>query len=450
MKTITWMLALAVAGTLLAAAPPGLITFNDDGAWCWYQDERVIVHDGKLIIGSVAAGVDDPMREGDIDATVYDLSTGATTRVELHDRLGSRSNSYDDHNVPAFLTRPDGRVLAVYSKHGPEPHFYYRITERANDPTKWSPVRKYEASPTTRLTYSNLLLLRNENGGRGRVYDFFRGLDDSFKPSFAFSDDAGESWETGNVVIDVPTEQRHRPYVKYATNGEDTIHLFYSEGHPHVYPNSVYHVFYRDGNLHRSDGTVIRSLKEGLRKPEEGTRIFAGSKTHRAWTSELHVDSNGHPVAGFSVKVDAADSPVGSGGLDHRYHYARWTGSEWTEHEIAYGGSRLYWWQDDYTGNMAIDPDHPETVFISTDADPVTGAPLKSRSDGARHFEIYKGVTADSGATWNWTAITKESRIDNIRPIVPAGTGDHSVVLWLRGTYTSYVNYDLDIVGLVN
>ena len=110
----------------------------------------MIVHDGKLIIGSVAAGVDDPQRAGDIEATVYDLANGLTTRVELHDRLAERNNAYDDHNVPAFVTRTDGRVLAVYSKHGPEPHFYYRITIAPDDPTQWTPVRRHTASLTTR------------------------------------------------------------------------------------------------------------------------------------------------------------------------------------------------------------------------------------------------------------------------------------------------------------
>jgi len=33
------------------------VIFNDDGGWCWFEDERVIVHAGKLVIGSVAAGV---------------------------------------------------------------------------------------------------------------------------------------------------------------------------------------------------------------------------------------------------------------------------------------------------------------------------------------------------------------------------------------------------------
>lgn len=440
---------LLAALPLTAQTPPGLITFNDDGGWCWYQDERALVIGDKLVIGSVASGVDAPAREGDVEATIYDFETGQTTIVELHDRLHEPGQGYDDHNTPAFLLREDGRVLAVYSRHGPDPHFHYRITAAPDAPANWGPTKQHVASPTTRLTYSNLHLLREENNGRGRIYNFFRGLDDTFKPSYAYSDDGGDTWTTGNVVIEVPTEQRNRPYVKYASNGRDTIHLFYTEAHPHVYPTSVYHVFYRNGMLHHSDGTPIRSLKEGLHRPEEGTLIYQGSEERKAWTSDFHLDAQGNPVAVFSVRVDPDKTPVGAGGLDHRYHYARWTGSEWQQHEIAYAGSRLYWWEDHYTGNIAIDPDNLETVYISTDVDPETGKPLRSRGDSGRHFEIYKGVTPDHGASWTWTAITANSRVDNIRPIVPSRDNGHTALLWLRGSYYTYVNYDLDIVGVI-
>ncbi len=35
-----------------------LIQFNDNGGWCWYQDERAVVDTktNKLIIGSEASG----------------------------------------------------------------------------------------------------------------------------------------------------------------------------------------------------------------------------------------------------------------------------------------------------------------------------------------------------------------------------------------------------------
>ena len=32
-----------------------LVRLNDNGAWSWFMDPRVIVHDGKLIAGSVRA-----------------------------------------------------------------------------------------------------------------------------------------------------------------------------------------------------------------------------------------------------------------------------------------------------------------------------------------------------------------------------------------------------------
>ncbi|MEK7409504.1 MAG: BNR-4 repeat-containing protein [Acidobacteriota bacterium] len=407
--------------TLLAVALAGVITFNDDGAWSWFEDERAIIHRGKLIVGSVASG-------GDIEVVTYDLATGKKTLSELHERL-----QYDDHNSPALVVRPDGRILAVYAKHGPENRFYYRVSTRPHDSTEWQPERAFTPSETSRITYSNLHFLRKE----GRLYNFYRGLDNSFKPSYAWSDDAGETWRSGSVYIQVPAEFRHRPYVKYASNGVDTVHIFYTEGHPRNYDNSTYHVFYRGGKLHRSDGTTIRSLAEGLKEPAEGTRIFKGDAANVAWVSDIHLDRRGRPYVAYSVQRDP-------GGQDHRYRYARWTGNEWQDHEIAYAGSRLYPGEDDYTGNITLDPDDPGTVYISTNVDPLTG-----KADGRRHWEIFKGATRDGGKTWRWTPVTKDSAVDNIRPIVPKAEGRHKVLLWLRGTYAAYTKYDLDVVGLI-
>ncbi len=253
---------------LLSAVEP--ILFNDDGAWCWFQDERAVIHRGWLVFASVAAGAHDPGRRADVEVLAYHLRLGRKVLSELHDRF-----QLDDHDAPALWVRPDGRWLAVYAKHGSENRFYYRLSMRPHDPTRWGPELSFVPGESSRLTYSNLCYLADEK----RLYNFFRGLDDSFKPSYAFSNDAGESWKTGRIIIQVPGKFRHRPYVKYASNGKDTIHFFYTEGHPRNYDNSAYHVYYRNGCLHRSDGTVIRRLEEGLREPAEGTRVFAETPT---------------------------------------------------------------------------------------------------------------------------------------------------------------------------
>jgi len=433
----------------LTSAATEIITFNDDGGWSWFEDERAIVDKSKVIIGSVAAGVRDQSRKGNIEVTTYDIATGGQVISRLHDRLLSPRGAYDDHNSPALLIRPDGRLLAVYSMHGAENKFYYRISISPHDSTRWQAEKTFTPSGSSRITYSNLHYLSKENNGKGRIYDFYRGFNDSFKPSYAYSDDLGETWIAGNVFIDVPATFRHRPYVKYVSNGIDTIHIFYTEGHPRDFDNSTYHVFYRDGKLHRSDGTVIRSLAEGLSDPTEGTRIFKGDPNNVAWVSDIYLDAAGRPYVAYSVQKDSAGLPPGRGGDDHRYRYARWTGKVWVDHEIAYAGSRLYAGEDDYTGNIALDTADPNTVYVSTNDDPVSGEPLISKADNQRHYEIFHGTTKDGGKSWSWTAVTGNSTVDNIRPIVPKWDDKHTALIWLRGKYVAYTNYDLTVVGKI-
>src|SRR5262249_9746499 len=106
-----------------------MVQLHDNGAWSWFLDPRVIVNDGKLIVGSVRAigsnqaNVTDP-RWGNVEISVYDLATAKVENVVLHPHL-----EQDDHDAPAFLLRKDGRYLAVYSKHTKERRMYYRLSE---------------------------------------------------------------------------------------------------------------------------------------------------------------------------------------------------------------------------------------------------------------------------------------------------------------------------------
>jgi len=47
------VLAMMPAGAQIRHGAP-LIEFNDDGGWCWFEDERAIVAGGKLILGTIA------------------------------------------------------------------------------------------------------------------------------------------------------------------------------------------------------------------------------------------------------------------------------------------------------------------------------------------------------------------------------------------------------------
>lgn len=416
------------------------IIISDDAGWCWFEGPRAVIDRDHLVLGTVAAGKYDTLRRGDIEISILDLKRGTLKVVELYDRLEA-----DDHDSPALLKRPDGRFLTVFARHGSENQFYYCISE-PNDPVLWGAVNFYAPSAATKLTYSNIFLLPAENN---RIYNFFRGLDNSFKPSYAYSDDLGETWSTGKVFIQVPAAEKHRPYVRYTSNQVNRIHFLYTEGHPRDYTNSLYHMYYEAGNLHASDGTLITRLAQGLNHPEAGTLIFQGQPDQVAWCNDIALDSNGQPFVAYSVQVGSAELPPGQGGEDLRYRYARWNGQKWHDYPLAFAGARLYAGEDDYAGLVALVPKQPNIVFISTSADPMTGTPLVSQADGRRHYEIFKGVTEDHGSSWHWSPITQNSVSDNLRPIVLPWKSNRLLVLWLRGEYRAYTDYAQEAVAMI-
>ena len=79
----------------------------------------------------------------------------------------------------------------------------------------------------------------------------------------------------------------------------------------------------------------------------------------------------------------------------------------------------------------------------------MTGKELISKRDGIRHRETYKGATKDEGKTWNWTPITKDSTVDNLRPIIPIWKEGRTILLWLRGSFSTFTDYNLDVVGVI-
>ena len=410
-----------------------IITFKNNGAWCWFQDERAILHNGVLLFGTVADshGHNGNELDGNIEITAYDIDAKQPIGTSiLHEHLEA-----DDHNVPALLLSPDNRVLAVYSKHGTDNKIRYRITQDSYEYLEWQAEKEFPRD--AKVTYSNLFLLENENSGKDRLYNFYRGED--WNPNYVISDDAGETWRDGGHLI----EFEGRPYVKYSSDSKSKIHFITTEHHPHNYFNSIYHAYMENGNLYTTDGTLIKSLADGPMAPELGTKIFVGDSLNVAWTIDMHLDKQGFPYIAYSVQESKNCSHI-------EYRYARWDGKKWQDNFLAFAGTCLYDAEMHYSGLVALDPNDPNTLYISTDHDPVKGTELISTADGKRHYEIFKGVTTSDGKTWSWTPMTHNSTVDNIRPIMPKSDGEHKVLLWLNGTYMDYKNFDVDIVGIVD
>lgn len=408
-----------------------VIVLKENGSWCWFQDERAIIYNNQLIFGSVADryGKHGEALDGNIEVTSYDLETNTNLGTfVLHERLEA-----DDHNVPAFLPLLDGRLLSVYSKHNTDSLIRYRISKRTHA-TEWDDEQTIKG--TGGVTYSNLHFLQSENNGKGRIYNFYRGADRS--PYYVFSDDQAKSWQAGNNLL---TFETRFPYLKYASDGKSKIHFITTESHPIFWGCSIFHGYIENEKAYTSDGKLIRDLKEGPIQPDEATQIFEGDEQNNAWTIDLHLDKNNNPYVVYSVRKNT----------DHiQYRYARWDGSSWNDHFLSFAGRALYEDEQHYSGLVALDPDNPDVIYISTDAHPVTETPLISTRDNVRHYEIYKGTTTDSGQTWEWVPLTQNSTQDNVRPIMPKGNNEFKAVLWLRGSIKSYVDYNFDVVGLIN
>lgn len=423
--------------------------FNDNGAWCWYQDERVLVDDvsNTLLIASVAcsAGVGGPARAGDVDVTTYHLDTGKSSRFVLHHNLLIE----DDHNTAALLIRPDGRYLAMYTRHNEDRFSFCRVSTRPHDATAWEPERTFDwtaahqtAGSKSKATYSNLHYLAAEK----RTYNFARAINDD--PSFLISADMGDTWTYGGKLLTEPKLGYVNGYTRYCSNGIDRIDFITTDHHPRDFNNNIYHGFIGGCKLHRSDGTVVdKNLFNNTGLPQqELTKIFTagsiwnGEPMTRAWTMDIHTDRSGNPVALISCRAN--DVPENTNFEDHRFFYARFDGSAWHVHQLAKAGARLWDFEQDYTGLGCLNPANTNELYISTPIDPRDGSALE-------FHEIFKGVTADGGATFAWTAITENSMMDNLRPTVPIWDGG-TAVLWFRGKMNTSQCYSTQIVGLIS
>ncbi len=456
------LVSLIISGAQVApSAPtplsdvPGAVTLKTNGGWCWYQGPRTIVtKNGQLVFTTIAGDSFGGYEAGDLWATAWDLNANQVSHFELHDQFHR-----DDHDVAGLLERPDGRILAIYGKHGGDQLQRSRITTRPADISAWSEEAQFDAGE--RYTYSNVFQLSQENN---RIYNFSRTR--GRNPNSSLSEDGGKTWRYGWRLLswektDYADDPRYtgidgsRPYLRYASDGADTIHFVTTDDHPRAYDNSIYHGFYCNGKLHDSGGKILGEPgSDGTSplKPNSFTELFKGGPDRVAWTVDLELDKNDHPYTAFSVQIDGA---VGRGqrdprfGQDHRYYYARWNGNAWQVNEMAYGGTSLYTRESDYTGLVALDPQDPNFVVIATNAHPKRGTPLISKADGKRHWELYRGRTRNRGKSWRWTAITSNSTVDNLRPNIPSWDSAQRVILWARGDLATYQDYRLDITGIL-
>jgi len=429
--------------------PGNALQLTANGAWTWFNDERAIFHQGSLYFGYVRSN-------GQYGVTRYNPATNVSSDMIIST---ATSQQQDDHNNPSITPLPDGRLMVLYAKHLSEPRFYQRtsLVPLPTTDADWGPetIRTLTANDT----YNNTYMLGGESN---RIYNFHRNI--NFNPTITVSDDLGASWQPSVPFIAVGSGNV-RPYPRYCSNRNDRVDLIYTDGHPRDVDNSVYHMYYKAGGFHKTDGTLIDVFANLPLEHESGQRgsvIYQFSSAAwgpgqgpddwipnaRGWTWDVHYGPDGNPVCVFQVQT-GTDATWSTSRI--YYYYARWTGTAWQKRFIAQAGRGIYAAESDYGGGMCVDPANPNVVYISSNAanpfdlSDVNSVPLSTNA----RFEIYRGVTSDGGLTFSWTPITSNSGADNLRPIIPENSPYDQTLLWFNGTYNSYTSFDTRVLAIL-
>jgi hypothetical protein len=420
-----------------------VITFNDNGGWCWYQDERVIVDtkNNRMVIGSMASG---GSRNGNVEAVVYDLGANSGKTTILNNL------SCDDHNAPGFVITGSGTIAAMWATHRENCNSYFATF----DGSAWASTKTYDWSKgdgcpwagasTNMVTYANPWLMATESN---RLYSGVRSVDTS--PSFLSSTDDGKSWGYYGRLTASKQTGYVAGYYKYWGNGTDRIDWVGTEAHPRDDDNSLWHGYVKGGKVYDSFDKVVDDniADKTAQDVSKFTPVFKTGTTingvvlNHMWNHDIMRYADGT----IAVLGQGRVNGTGSDDPDKRMIYSRFDGKAWTTTYLVKAGSKLYADEQDYTGLSALNPDNPNIIYVSTPYDPRDD---KTMSANKKH-ELWQGTTCDNGKTFTFTPITQNSSVDQIRPVVPKWDSSHTALLWMQGTYKSAQSYTMKIVGLI-
>jgi rhamnogalacturonyl hydrolase YesR len=425
LKKIFFALAVVFCSSLLAGshagqrpatndkpAATGWRELASDGAWSWFADPRAVYYEGRLkrtYAGWVTSA-------GDIQVAAYDHKTGRSEAITLKAKL-----ERDDHASPAILIQPDGRLRVFYSAHNGG-KMAWRVSVNPEDISSWTDemVLPVNVPDSYGYTYPNPYILKKE---KNKMYLFWRGGDN--QPDFATSPD-GKTWSGARTLI----KGGERPYVKYESDGQDTIHFAFTDGHPRNEPyNNIYYACYRNGVLYRADGTLIKPVSRLPLLPSEADKVYdAKSYNARAWIWDIALDARKNPVIVYASLPEENR---------HVYRYARWDGKRWNDYELVTAGP---WFPKTPAGKQEPEP-HYSAGIVLDHTDPAIV--YLSRQVGGI-FELEKWVTPDGGKSWHSTPLTSQSALDNVRPVAVRNQkrGQLPSVLWMQNfRYVHYTDY---------
>lgn len=378
-----------------------------EGGWTWFTDPRAVHYNGTTYYGYLKG------TNGDVIIRSYEHATNTlSSETVLHAALET-----DDHDDPAVFIRPsDGKIRVWYSAHLAA-NYYTRLSTNAEDISAFGSETNLDSTfGLTQYTYANPIYLSNSDGAGDALYHFFRNHTAGI-PSWYYAASANEG-TTWDAIVELHT----LTYSRLEGDGVGAVHCVASD-HPAGGNTKIYHLYRESAAWRQSDGTSMGATPFDA---ADMTVVYDGG-AKKTWIHDIALDGSGDPVVVF-VKFESD--------TDHRYWYGRWTGSAWDTNEIVAAGGPIPTdsvganpLETYYSGGIVLDHEDPTIAYASVGL-------------GSDLWEIRRYVTADGGATWDYDVISPTGG-KNVRP---AAVRDHDGtvrVLWMRGTYASYVDYSV-------
>jgi hypothetical protein len=381
------------------------LTSPPAGGWTWFTDPRAVHLDGTTFFGYVDGS-------GSICVRSFDHTTRTVSPATV---LAANYQTNDHANPSLHIRRSDRRVLVFWSAHNDTALRMAVSTAPMSVASFGTPVDLHSQLGGTRYTYTNpvelddgtlWLFYRRDQGGNGE------------RIAYSTSTDGGATWTAATTLVQAGSR---RCYVRVAGGG-DRIDVAVTDGHPTHNPAvSLFHGYWQAGSWRTSDGTV-RTLPLA---PADLTLVHAAADD-TSWVWDVARDPiTGHPRIAYTAFPTASD---------HRYRYARWTGTGWTTSEIAAGGGTIHTGtaEPHYSGGMALDHDRPAVVYTS-------------EQDGTG-WRIVRNTTTDGGATWTRQPLTAAGSMQ-VRPVVVRNSAPELRALWMAGTYSTFTSWSTGTSG---
>jgi len=398
-------LSIAAALTLALLTPSSASAQTrvlGPGGWSYFGDPRAVHAGGKTFIGYT-----------DLDgySRVAEIEKG---RVIRQRRFGPRSR-VDDHTNPSIDLQPDGRLSFFYNNHQ-GPRMYIRSTRYPYSLRSISSASALPTNTSGRHGYSYPNPLRASS----RLWLFWRG--GNFQPNYSVR--VPGRWTRAETLALGPCcyrlsdgrLQRHRPYAKYDTDGQN-IHVTMTEGNEAAYRNSVYYAEVRPGDgLYTATGRRISRLGDppAVRDLDRVRGAAAGQ-----WALDI-ATQDGRPIVVYRRR--------GSDG-GREYWYARHNGERWLNYKLTSAYSRY----EGQIASLTLDHETPNTVYLTANG-----------SNGRHEVEVW--ATPDGGETWSRRALTRDSTVDNYRPVTPRRLTAWEEAVWFSGRRTYYREFDTEVI----